>query len=229
MQLNYRFTMLLFTFLILGVSQTYAQSWEFDAHFMTGFPQNEFGNNVDNVGLGGGGGFGYHLESSPIMIGGEFSFLFLSSETRRVPVITFLEPNITVNVKATNDILGGHFFVRLQSNQGVVRPYLEGLLGVHNLFTETQIKNGTGNEVIARSTNQKDSAFSYGTGAGLMIRVSKTDNDIKEVFINLRVRYLFGGEADYLSFRREDGQVSIDFNNSRTDLITFQLGVAFTF
>ena len=27
MQLDYRFTMLLFTFLILGVSQTYAQSW----------------------------------------------------------------------------------------------------------------------------------------------------------------------------------------------------------
>jgi hypothetical protein len=61
-----------------------------------------------------------------------------------------------------------------------------------------------------------------------MIRVSKIDN-VKEVFVNFRVRYLFGGEADYLSFRREDGQVSIDFNNSRTDLITFQLGVAFTF
>jgi len=55
------------------------------------------------------------------------------------------------------------------------------------------------------------------------------NNDIKKVFVNFRVRYLLGGEADYLSFRREDGQVSIDFNNSRTDLITLQLGVAFTF
>jgi len=228
MQLNYRFTMLLFTFLILGVSQTYAQRWEVNLNFITGFPQNEFADNVDNVGLGGGGGVGYHLDVSPIMVGAEFSFLIYGSETQRVPVIITI-PNVTVDVQTSNNIFLGHFFVRLQSNQGVVRPYLEGLLGVHNLFTETQIKNGTGNEVIARSTNQKDSAFSYGTGAGLMIRVSKTDNDIKEVFINLRVRYLFGGEADYLSFRREDGQVSIDFNNSRTDLITFQLGVAFTF
>ena len=220
--------MLLFTFLILGVSQTYAQRWEVNLNFITGFPQNEFADNVDNVGLGGGGGVGYHLDVSPIMVGAEFSFLIYGSETQRVPVIITI-PNVTVDVQTSNNIFLGHFFVRLQSNQGVVRPYLEGLLGVHNLFTETQIKNGTGNEVIARSTNQKDSAFSYGTGAGLMIRVKKTDNDIKEVFINFRVRYLFGGEAEYLSFRRENGQVSIDFNNSRTDLITFQLGVAFTF
>ncbi len=46
------------------------------------------------------------------------------------------------------------FFVRLQSNQGVVSPYLEGLIGLHNLFTETQ----TGNGVIAKGTNQEDSA-----------------------------------------------------------------------
>ena len=134
-----------------------------------------------------------------------------------------------MGVETSNNIFIGHFVVRLQSNQGGLRPYLEGLVGIHNLFTETQIKNGTGNEVIAKSTNQEDYALSYGAGGGLMIRVSKTDNDIKEVLINFRVRYLLGGEADYFSFRRENGQVSIDFNNSRTDLITFQLGVAFTF
>jgi len=220
--------MLILIFLALGVPQIYAQSWEVNLNFITGFPQNEFGDNVDNVGLGGGGGFGYHLGSNPILVGGEFSFLIYGSETQRVPVIITI-PNVTVDVQTSNNIFIGHFFVRLQSNQGGLRPYLEGLLGLHNLFTETQIKNGTGNEVIAKSTNQEDYALSYGAGAGLMIRVHKTDNDIKEVFINLRVRYLFGGEADYLSFRREDGQVSIDFNNSRTDLITFQLGVAFTF
>ena len=228
MPVNCIFRMLILIFLALGVPQIYAQSWEVNLNFITGFPQNEFGDNVDNVGLGGGGGFGYHLGSNPILVGGEFSFLIYGSETQRVPVIITI-PNVTVDVQTSNNIFIGHFFVRLQSNQGGLRPYLEGLIGLHNLFTETEIKNGTGNEVIAKSTNQEDYALSYGAGAGLMIRVHKTDDDIKEVFINLRGRYLFGGEADYLSFRREDGQVSIDFNNSRTDLITFQLGVAFTF
>ena len=53
-----------------------------------------------------------------------------------------------------------------------------------------------------------------------------------EVLIDFCVCYLFGGEATYLkkgSITRENGAVSIDPLRSRTDLLTYQLGVVFTF
>ena len=112
MPVNCRFRMLILIFLALGVPQIYAQSWEVNLNFITGFPQNEFGDNVDNVGLGGGGGFGYHLGSNPILVGGEFSFLIYGSETQRVPVIITI-PNVTVDVQTSNNILFVFFDVSI--------------------------------------------------------------------------------------------------------------------
>ena len=88
------------------------------------------------------------------------------------------------------------------------------------------------------STNLEDVVFSYGAGGGLMIRVKKKSENGSEgskqteILVDFRVRYLFGGEADYLkegSIRRDSGNVEFDITRSRTDLLTFNIGVAFTF
>jgi hypothetical protein len=55
---------------------------------------------------------------------------------------------------------------------------------------------------------------------------------LNEVLIDFRIRYLFGGEATYLkegSITVSDGAVEIDARRSRTDLLTYQLGVSFNF
>ena len=81
-------------------------------------------------------------------------------------------------------------------------------------------------------------AFSYGTGGGLMVQVHRakkkeTGKDgLQEVLVNFRIRYLFGSESEYLkegSIRRENGAVIYDLITSRTDMLTFQLGVIFGF
>ena len=56
--------------------------------------------------------------------------------------------------------------------------------------------------------------------------------DIAGVFIDLRIRYMKGGEAEYLkegSIRRENGKVAYDVEQSKTDLLTFQIGAVLTF
>ncbi len=55
---------------------------------------------------------------------------------------------------------------------------------------------------------------------------------LTEVLIDFRVRYSFGGEATYLkkgSITRENVTAIIDPLRSRTDLLTYQLGLVFTF
>ena len=127
--------------------------------------------------------------------------------------------------------------MRLQGNSGVFRPYLDGLIGMHYFFTETKVRDEddfTG-EPIASSTNQEDIAFSYGAGGGVMFLVYQKREEgsrLTEVLIDFRVRYSFGGEATYLkkgSITRENGTAIIDPLRSRTDLLTYQLGVVFSF
>lgn len=46
---------------------------------------------------------------------------------------------------------------------------------------------------------------------------------------DVSVRYLYGGEADYLreaGIRREGGQAVLDINHSRTDMVVVYIGVA---
>lgn len=108
---------------------------------------------------------------------------------------------------------------------------------MHYFFTETKVsdEDDFGEEPIASSLNHQDVAFSYGAGGGVMFLVHQKREEgskLMEVLIDFRVRYSFGGEATYLkrgSITREDGTAIIDPLRSRTDLLTYQLGVVFSF
>lgn len=227
---------LLVTF--FGAGNVTAQNFLLSLNFLTGDPKGEFDDNVENLGFGFSGMFGYHPDASAVMIGGELAFMRYGSETRNEPFSTTI-PDVRVDVETSNDILLLHALVRMQGNQGSIRPYLDGLVGFNYLVTQTKIKNeGVEDEVIASSTNLEDVVFSYGAGGGLMIRVKKKSENGSEgskqteILLDFRVRYLFGGEADYLkegSIRRDSGNVEFDITRSRTDLLTFNIGVAFTF
>ena len=76
---------------------------------------------------------------------------------------------------------------------------------------------------IGGATNARDFALSYGGGVGVKIGSPPG-------WFDLSIRYLNGGEADYLrkgALRREGGQVALDITRSRTDMVMIYLGVAF--
>ena len=210
-------------------------------HLMLGNPQGEFRQNVDNLGFGLAG----YLLAGPkpgfAKIGGEVGFLVYGNESRKEPFSTTI-PDVTVDVTTSNNILFGHLLVRLQVPVGPVQPYLDGLVGFNYLFTQTSIKNEQGEEEIATSTNFKDFTFSYGGAGGILIRFyqrnpQKPENPreahpVRAAYIDFRIRYLIGGEANYLkegSIRRENGKVAYDVQHSKTDIMTFQLGVTAAF
>ncbi len=206
------------------------------AHFMLGFPQGEFKDNLDRIGGGLSAEFLGSLHPTPFKIGASVGFLIYGSETRTEPFSTTI-PDVTVDVTTSNNILLVHFLLRAQPAKGVVRPYVDGLLGFNYLFTETKIESRL--QEVAASTNFDDFAFSYGGGGGIMIQVydgtkkKKTEKfHLAAVLIDARVRYLKGSEAEYLkegSIRREDTEVIYDVIKSNTDLMTVQIGAMLEF
>jgi hypothetical protein len=211
-----------------------AQNFQGGLGFIVGAPQGEFKNNLDATGYGITGHIGYSPKTQPLMIGIELGYMNYGSETRTEPFSTTI-PDVFVNVSTTNNLVLTHLFLRAQPTKGTIRPYLEGLVGVSYFFTETKIENKNhGGEEIASNTNQDDATFSGGGGVGAMVKVygKVTEKQTLEVLLDFRTRYLLGGEAEYLkkgSIRREVGRVVYDINKSKTNLLTFQFGVAIRF
>jgi hypothetical protein len=224
--------------LSLGAASVFAQDrFQAGGHFMLGYPQNEFKQNVENTGLGGNFDFAYRFPRSYFSAGVSFGFLIYGNERRAEP-LSLTIPDLIVDVRTTNSILLCHLFLRLQAPQGGLRPYLDGLVGLNYLTTDTSIDGHDGSEDDRISSNNfNDLALSYGMGGGVMIslvdfREAGNGRRVLSLDFDLGVRYLKGGEAEYLkkgSVHREDGIVTYDVYRSRTDLLKVNIGITFNF
>lgn len=205
---------------------------------LLGFPQREFKQNLTNTGVGAGFDIGYVFRPFPITLGLEGAYMLYGQETRREP-FSYTIPDVTVEVTRTNNLLQLHGFFRLQPAFGPVRPYAEWLIGANYFWTETSIRSewSSDNHEVASSTNQDDAVFSYGGAAGLKVQVYQTiteKNTPLQLFVDLRMRYLLGGKAQYLkegsvTVSRSSGRVYYDTIESTTDMLTGQLGVSVVF
>ncbi len=210
--------------------------------FSAGVPQGDFEQTLNDNGFGISGNLMFNLGASPFAFGAEVDYLTYGSETRNVPFSTTI-PDVRVDVETSNNILQAHLLLRAQNDQGFIRPYADGLLGFNYLFTETSVRDEDDfaeEDEIASSTNFDDFAFSYGFGGGLMFRLHEYEpnRDVEPnarpitILLDLRMRYLLGGQAEYLKrgdLERIDGEVVINPVKSETDLMTFNIGVSFAF
>lgn len=224
---------------VLSTSTASAQSPVLGASFMVGVPTGEFSDTLDRVGFGLGVELGYHIGTAPIEVGLQAGFMTYGSETRKERWSTTI-PDVTVDVETSNNIALGHLYLRLIPKDGVVRPFVDGKLGFSYLFTSTSVQSeGAGEDnAIASSTNYDDGVFSFGGGAGALVQLWKNDapasdeTEVGEVLLDLRVGYLAGGEAEYLtdgSITREGGNVTYSPKKSRTDMVDARLGVQVRF
>jgi len=209
-------------------------------NFLIGVPVGEFSDNVDQVGFGANLYAGKTLGSLPLQVGLDASFLIYGRNRTRVPFSATVGPAVQVDVVTVNSIIQPHAVLRLQPPTGVLRPYIEGLIGFKYLFTETRVQDDRSNESIASTNNFNDFAWSGGLGAGLDIRVASSSSEKRrsqQFFISLGVQYLGGQEAEYLAEgeladTNGDGVLSDDelpIRRSRTNLIQPMIGLTVTF
>lgn len=227
----------LMLFFILGLSpflpfknleKCFAQ--EVGINFTLGFPMGEFRDNVKRTGFGISGEFLLLTPTvqNPFSIGLNFGYLNYGSESRTEP-FSLTIPDVFVDVNRTNNIVNFHVLFQLAFPTGIVRPYAEALFGGSYIFTETSIKS-RGTEEVATSTNFDDFAWSYGAGGGFLIQVYSSGNpedNVNAVFIDLKARYLYGSEAEYLkegSVLIDNGKVIYNTSKSKTDLLTAHIG-----
>ena len=217
---------------LLAAAEVSAQRTSGGVNFVVAVPQGSFADRLDDVGFGLTGTLVHHFAGSPVGVGAEGTFATYSLGTA-----SFSSP--AGDVLTTNNIAMGHVILRLQSPSGMIRPYGDALVGLGYLFTESRIEDVdfNGDRYTTSSTNFDDAAFSYGLGGGVMAQVysghSSDDGRPFNVFVDARIRYLFGGEAQYL----REGDIESDangnpiyfFTESRTDLLLPQLGVTIRF
>jgi len=215
---------------------------EAGAGLLVSVPAGDFGSNV-GVGSGFSLNVGTRLGDSVLSLAGEGAYWWYGREARTVALGAIIPdaPDASVRVSTDNAVFLLHARVRAQRRRGRWRPYVDGLFGFTDLVTKTSVDASEADcrlaaEIllallesqcepahIAGSTNARDFAISYGGGAGVKIGSAPR-------WFDLSIRYLNGGEADYLrkgALRREGGQAVLDITRSRTDMVMIYLGVAF--
>lgn len=225
-----------FAILFFSSSGDAQQSFQGSLNFFLGFPQSEFKKNVDSIGCGGSGHFAYNFPRSSISVGASFGVLVYGREGRTESLST-QTLDFDVNEVTTNMIYMCHFLVRVQPQKGMIRPYLDGLIGFNYLSTTTSVKSYRCGEThnIASSNIQNDLALSWGTGGGVMIQVYSKKRKKRNpfvIYIDLGAHYMWSKEAEYMkegSIHLENDQVFYDIYKSTTDLLTGHIGVTFAF
>ena len=199
-------------------------------NIMLGFPMGDFKEEIDRLGFGLSGHFLFlaPTDNRPFGIGLNVGYLNYGQETRREP-FSLTIPDVTVDVERSNNLVNFHVLFQLGFGSGSVRPFVEGLFGGSYIFTETTIRS-RGAEEVASSNNFDDFAWSYGAGGGLLILLSSGEEgeDFGSIFLDLKARYLFGSEAEYLkegSVIVSGGNVTYQVTKSKTDLLTVHVGV----
>jgi hypothetical protein len=222
--------------LALGPSALTGDRFQASVNFLMGYPQNGFKTNVDRTCYGLSGEFFYQLPRSPLSVGVSLEYLNYGSETRLEPWSPDI-PDVLVDVTTRNSIFGTAAVLRASPVAGFFRPYVEALAGFNYLFTYTSVNDdGSASEDIATTTNFDDWAFTYGAGAGAVIRAVEIRNRQGQSVLSLNVeagvRLLKGRTAEYLregSIRPENGRLVFEPLTSDTDLIKAHFGAVVRF
>jgi len=213
-------------------------------------PQKEYMDNLPKSGQGFSLYGGFNADPMPFAFGLEFDFLFNGSGTK-YRVINGKFPTIDVNYKQTDTVstqsmvIPMNLFARIQPDiMGYISPYVEFVVGLSVMTLSENYNSGVeffwnkpDTTFFDTTESRSSSAFHYGVGVGAMFKLVDfigLPASHSSLNFDIRLRYLFGGEASYWKTDR------VDFVNnkpvfyitefkSKTDMIIFNAGFVFKF
>lgn len=222
--------LILFGLLVIA-SQAAALEQEGGARLILGSPSGDFGDAVDNFGFGAELHYGIRPNPSFTLGIGLNGMVYGSeSQTYSMPLVEDFELN------TSNYMAGSFLFAQYRPLAGPVQPYIEGRVGINYLWTESKLQDEDwwDDDDVARKTNYDDFSSYWGGGGGLLIKLVEGSKDGRSpgVFLDLKATYQNGSKAEYLT----EGDITIvdsvpvyEPSKSKTDLMTFELGVVLTF
>ena len=229
---------LLFTVLLgTAAAENRPGRWQMGLAFEPFFPQGEFHDVMDRIGWGGSMDVLYRVSDSALYVGGAFAVHVYGWQSRWEPFSGTI-PDVWVKVSTTNAVIRSHALLRLQPRVGPARPYVEGLIGLQHLTTDTRVHDDSFWEYgeIASTNIIRSTVFSYGLGGGLLLglfgRAPSTEKAPFAVLLDVGVRYLRGGAAYFMQpgdIVLEEEGVTYYLNRSRTDILMPKVGVSFAF
>ena len=166
----------------------------------------------------------------PIEVGGGFSWNVIGSEAREISFF-----NSDGDVQKGKLILNGNAYTyyvhtRLRPFNGRFRPYGELIAGMRTYSVKSKLHlvtpYGTDLKPV-KMVNDRDFTWVTGWAAGIQYRL------LPGVFVEGRFEKLKGDRAQYINPHTinimQNGDYSYENQQSRTDQLTFSIGLAFSF
>jgi hypothetical protein len=191
-------------------------------------PQGDFRDYV-NEGYGAAGHFILGADRTGIFgLRFDVGFLNYGNERQRDCISTTISCRVTLDVTTSNNIFMLGVGPQLMLPNGTLRPYVNGSVGLSYFWTESSLSGSDNSTTFASTRNFSDAVFASSAGAGVYIPVHRGRQPIS---LDLGARYHWNGRTRYLRkgsiVDNPDGTISINPIESRTDLVTYHLGVSF--
>lgn len=189
-----------------------------DLNFSMTFPTSDFRYASNSVGAGFGVSVLFPIQQSIFHLGGEINYITHGHKSQR-----YQQFRRNLRLTTNNNMLISQFVMRIvpiQDKDAYISPYIEGVVGMNWLYTRTVLRditvsqgwssgNNDTNHTLDADMNNSDVTLVYGGGVGFMVGRSP-------LRLNLKCRYLFGGEAKYLDKK------SVKFDPNYPEVINFE-------
>ena len=192
-------------------------------------PKGEFATEIGTNGYGINVGGLFRLDREGILsLRGDIGGMQYGSETLHAPYLP-ITGRVSLDVETTNNVFWGSIGPQIQVPVGRVEPYINAAIGFMDFNTNTSVRGSDSQYEYASTTNSDDATSAWIFGGGAYLRIGSS----KAWRLHAGARYFYGGDATYLAEGdirdNADGSITLFPHRSKTDQVTWQVGVAYTF